>query len=400
MSEVSAELPFDGVEAAIVGMNELRESETLPRVRLPSGDEAWFVGQYDDVRKVLGDSRFSRDLSAPGCPRMTEEGDFSSNPGTMVGLEGAEHRQRRRPVQQYLSQSRIAGFRPDITEVAQELADDLRDKATRTGDLLSEFTHPFAGRCMSHLLGVPEEFRDLFRVQGIPLAHPDQHEKEEIEAAFVAVNEVAEKIIADKKVNPGTDLLDVLIAEAQAGTLTEWDVQVSVYELMFAGFLTTGSVLASCVYELLREPGRRQQVMSGGDALPEFVDEVVRLYSPVDTAFLRVATADTEVHGQRIRKGDGVIAGLVPANRDPRCYADPEDFDAGRWIDSSMPRHLGYGHGAHHCVGAPLARAQLEIALTVLDRTLPDLALVDAGAPLVWDHSMFERSIRRLDASW
>jgi cytochrome P450 len=205
-------------------------------------------------------------------------------------------------------------------------------------------------------------------------------------------------LIHRKRQDLGDDLISGLIrASDHEEQLTENEVAAMCFVLLFAGFETTVNLIGNGTYTLLRHPGERsrlQEALRAGDdsLLVTGIEELLRYDGPVELATWRYATEPLTIGGQRIATGDPVLVVLAAADRDPERFARPDTLDLSRRDN----QHLGYGHGIHYCLGAPLARLEGRTALTSLLTRLPDLHLAGDPGELRWRGGLIMRGLRTL----
>lgn len=356
-----------------------------PVVRLPAtgGGHAWLVTRYDDVRAVLDDVRFSRAASyAPEAPRFP--GLFQAPPGMIISLDPPEHTRLRTLVAQAFSVERIENMRPRVRELVDELLDSAdADAATAPVDLLGRFTFPLALTVIAELLGVPPEDQQRFSVWIRRFAAVDGPQDEAI-AAREQLGEYMAGLVMSKTAEPGDDVLSALV-RARIGD-DHLDVGELIglgYTLLGAGGDSTACQLASSVVTLLvHEQDTWTRLGKHPDEVPAAVEELLRWVNlPTnDTSGLpRIALQDVEIAGVTIPKGDAVFVSITSANRDEAVFTSPDELDFSRGGE-----HLAFGHGIHHCLGAPLARIELVTALRELTRRFPDARLAVAEQELRW----------------
>jgi cytochrome P450 len=205
-------------------------------------------------------------------------------------------------------------------------------------------------------------------------------------------------LIHRKRLDPGDDLISGLVRASDHGEqLTENEVAAMAFILLFAGFETTVNLIGNGVLTLLRTPGRLETLRAGlraGDRglLSTAVEELLRYDGPVELATWRYATEPFALGGQAVATGDAVLVVLAAADRDPERFASPDTVDLARRDN----QHLGYGHGIHYCLGAPLARLEGQTALATLLTRLPDLRLASDASALRWRGGLIMRGLRTL----
>ncbi|GAA2221478.1 cytochrome P450 [Streptomyces amakusaensis] len=359
--------PYDP-PAEYTGMSE---KAPLSRVRLYDGRIAWLVTQHKETRAMFADAKlFSSDHDNPAFPILAErEKNFPEFTQELFGLDGEPHRSRRRMLLPRFTNKQVERLRPMIQAVADELIDELLSHETPV-DMVAVLGRPLPSRVICQMLGISYEEHELFEVhaQGIMQA-PD------LEQAVRAGQELLDylvQVVDAKQHDLGDDLLSTLITEQlNTGALTSIEVSKLMVALLIGGQETTTSMIGLGTLTLLEHPDQLALIREDPSLLPGAVEELMRFLSIADLTTLRVATADVEVAGQTIKKGDGVILSTAAANRDARAFEAPDSFDIRR----SSQGHLAFGHGPHRCLGENLARAELEILFGTLFERIPTLRL-------------------------
>ncbi|MFC0629316.1 cytochrome P450 [Kribbella deserti] len=360
---------------------ELRENRPVARVRTLAGAEVWLVTRYDDVRLVLADPRFSRAaVVRQGAPRVALAKPM---PNSLTTTDPPEHTRLRRLVSSTFAHRRIERTRPWVAELAASLADDIA-AAGDGADIRQLMALPLPIQVICHLLGVPYEDREQFR-EWTELGYSMRMaEAERVEQAMTDLTAYIAKLVAVKVANssgPAEDLLDELVrAREQGDRLSEEELIAFGVNLLVAGHETSANQISSCVATLLRYPENWAKLVADHSLVETAVEELLRYNRFSEVGQLRVATEDVELHGITIRAGEGVMAALNSANRDPRAFDDPDSIDLAR----KENKHLSFGFGPHFCLGAQLARIELQESLLALLRRFPDMSLAKPALDLEW----------------
>ncbi|MEU4114953.1 cytochrome P450 [Kitasatospora sp. NPDC028055] len=349
---------------------EAAATAPMTRAELPDGDSCWLATGYAEVRAVLSDRRFSADVRHPAFPLLVagaREELVTDNP-SFLRLDDPEHARQRRMVTGDFLVKRVEALRPEIQRIVDEALDRMTAGRT-TADLVTEFALPVPSLVICSLLGVPYEDRDRFQGLSRTLLSRDST-VEELRAAQDEVLDYLRDLTARKRAQPEDDVLSRLAARDD---LSPDDVAGTGVLLLIAGHETTANMISLSTALLLEQP---EQIARLADpaALPGAVEELLRLLTIVHTGLPRVALEDVELGGVTVRAGEGVIAMLSTANRDEAVFGggdhrSPDELD----LDRDARRHLAFGFGVHQCLGQPLARAELQIALETLFRRLPGL---------------------------
>ena len=366
----------------------LRQEAPVTPVSTSDGLRAWVVTRYEDARPALSDPRLSKDTT-----RYHENGPIGFLDRHMLNSDPPDHTRLRKLVNRAFTVRAIARMRPRIEEIAQGLADRMAAKAAGDGvvDLLDEFAFPLPMTVICELLGVPEGERDDFRGWSNTLlseAPPNEHD-----AAAAAMADFLSRLVADKAAHPGEDMLSAIVKASEDGdTLSTGEAASMAFLLLVAGHETTVNLIGNGALALLRHPAQLAALRSDPALVPNAVEEFLRFDGPVNLATFRYTTEPVEIGGTTIPENQIVLVSLVSANRDPERYDDPARLDVTR----DATGHVAFGHGIHHCLGAPLARLEGEIAFrTLLDR-FPGLALAGEPVALSWRHSTLIHGLTHL----
>ena len=379
----------------------LRAERPVVRVQVAGGAHAWLVTRHADIRAVLeDDARFSRAaVYGPQAPKF--EGLFQAPPGMIISVDPPAHTRLRGLAEQAFSADRIAGMRPRVRELADGLLDEVAAKGS-PADLLGDFATPLALTVICELLGVPLADRELFHTWVRQFAAVSGPEEEAV-AAREQLAAYIGRLVAAKRREPSDDVLSALIA-ARGGEgeerLTDQELVVFGYTLLGAGFDSTASQIANSVLALLADhPGTWRSLGSRPELIPAAVEELLRgvnLFATDTSGLPRIATEDVAVGGTVIPAGDAVFLAFASGNRDESVFADAERLD----FERSPNPHLAFGHGAHRCLGAQLARLELSVALEALTPRFPGLRLGVPESRLRWRTGDVNLSLLALPVAW
>ncbi len=370
---------------------------------LRGGHRAWVVTSYAEARSALGDPRLSTDGRRFFASRRrgdrSRAGAFTSTPPEgselslfehMLTTDPPDHTRLRRLVSQAFTLRRVNALRPRITGIASQLLDNLGGEGVT--DLVSTFAFPLPIRVISELLGVPLADQDRFRswFTAMLTVGSDEHRRQDARAAAGEVATYIAHLIAAKRARPADDMISALVAARDGDqVLSETELISMVFLLLLAGHETTVNLIANGVVALLSNPAQLGLVVADPGLMPATVEELLRHDGPVHHTTLRYTTEPLTLGGVDIPAGEVVLVVLASANRDPARFPDPGRLDIGR----PPGPHLAFGHGPHHCLGAPLARLETQVALTLLLRRFPSLAL---AGPLQWREGIFLRGLHSL----
>ncbi|MGW6137739.1 cytochrome P450 family protein [Streptomyces sp. NPDC055144] len=371
---------------------ELRARGPVHRVRLPKpadDGEAWLIVGHEEARAALTDPRLVKSPAKLGFSGLDEE-----LIGTHLLITDPPHHTRLRSlVTRAFTARRVESLRPRI----QRITDDLLDAMLPHGraDLVESFAFPLPLTVICELLGVPDIDRADFRRMSNEVVAPSDRDGEY--ATFAELAAYLRDLIEDKRASaPADDLLSALIrTTAEDGDrLSPDELRAMAFILLIAGHETTVNLIASGVRALLTHPDQLAVLRADMTLLDGAVEEMLRYEGPVENATYRFTVEDTEVGGTVIPGGSAVLVGLAAAAHDPERFPEPDRFDIRR----DARGHIAFGHGLHHCLGAPLARLEGQIALrSLLDRA-PALAL--DGPADDWLPGMLIRGVRSLPVRW
>jgi cytochrome P450 len=366
------------------------------RVRLPSGDLAHLVLDYDEVEQVLKDRRFSRNFRYEGAPRMVLTEDMSLNPNAIVNLDPPEHTRLRRSIQWAFRPANAASWAPKVQRVTDGLLDGII-AAGPPADLVESFAKLLPVSVMCELVDVPEADREkLIAWTGVFFSTDAVAAQQRDEASYNFFN-YARQLVAARRAEPRDGLLDALVRACDVDqTLSPAELYQMVLALFIGGQENTSAILARGIFTLLRQREPFEALRADPGLIEQAVEEILRYEVASEGAFLRVATEDVELGSGAIPRGTAVQVSLPAANRAAGRFADPDAFDIGR----ARNPHLTFGAGAHFCPGAPLARLELRIALGAVVARLPGLRLAIDPADVRYSQDSLVRALLSLPVSW
>jgi pentalenic acid synthase len=348
----------------------LQKEHPISRVRLASGLEAVLVTRYEDVRALLADERLSADETKPGYPFLYENGFESPLKGTFMRLDGEEHYRIRRMLAKDFTVKRAQELRPAIESIVNRCLDAIAEQAPPV-DLVQALAFPAPSATICHLLGVPYEDRAVFEKNTRAMIN-HKSSMEEVQAAVATVYGYLDELIGRKETSPGNDLISRLVEEElKPGNLGRSELVTIAMILLVGGHETTATMIGLGVFTLLEHREYLNQMLADPELWPRAIDELLRHQTIVQSPIQRAVLADIEIGGELIRAGEGVLAELCIANRDPEAFADPDSIDVHR----NARAHLAFSYGPHHCLGHTLARVELEIVFRALFQRFPALIL-------------------------
>lgn len=375
---------------------QLRETEPVYKNETWGG---WIVTRYEDVRKCLqDDEHLSVEVEADrlrdsslDIPRTKE-----MFPKWIIYLDPPEHTKLREIIGEAFNPEMVANQREEVEEVTNSLIEEMEQQTPGEIDFIEEFAYPLPVRVISKIMGFPIEdddrLGDWSKDIGLTLFHyyDAENRHQRTEEAVREFTDYLRGIVRERRKNPQDDLISYLNqAEVDGETLTEDEVVATAVLLLFAGHETTAKLLANGVLELIRHPDQLELLREDPSLAPQAVEEILR-YHGTSKSLTRGVVKDFELQGKQIEAGERILLSQAAANRDPRKFDDPDTFDITR---GSM-EHLGFGHGTHHCLGAPLARLEARIAFSSLVQAFPDMEL--ATDEIEWTRSPLVRGPEEL----
>jgi cytochrome P450 len=309
----------------------------------------------------------------------------------MLNRDPPDHTRLRRLVTAVFTRRRVEEFAPRIQQITDQLLDAMTD--TAPVDLVAEFAYPLPITVICELLGIPEQRRAEFRDWSTTIVSGMMIDSDEFVVAATAMANFLRELIAAKRADPAGDLLSELVAVRDgADRLSENELTSMSFLLLLAGHETTVNLIGNGVLALLTHPEQLALLRAQPDRLPAAVEELLRFDGSVQVASFRQTGEPVEIGGVTIPADHIMVIGLLAANRDPARISDPDVFDIGREDNT----HLAFGHGIHHCLGAPLARLECRIALGTLLARFPRLRLAVPTEQLIWQPSMLVNGLTAL----
>ncbi|HEX3778400.1 MAG TPA: cytochrome P450 [Pseudonocardiaceae bacterium] len=389
----------DGLDP-IPELARLRAEAPVTKVRHHWGASAWLVTRYEDVRAVLGDHTRFTSGTPPYFAGAATEADNDGKPvngmagtGTFIVYDPPEHTRIRRMLIPEFTRRRLARLEPWIeSSVTRHL--DAIEQAGPPADLVDSFALRLPLLVICELFGVPYEGRaDLLPLSttftDFTLSVEDRRAAGEQISAFMV------GFVKSQREKPGDGMLGMLVRE-HGSDLTDREMAGIADIMLLAGYETTTAMLSLGTLVLLRNPEYVPLLFAGDQPLDHLIEELLRYLSVTHNAFPRIAQEDVEIGGQQIKAGELLVCSPPIANRDEQLGTDMDRFDPTRAVN----QHLAFGHGIHHCIGAPLARLEMRIAYPALFRRFPELRLTVPFEDISWRANTNIYGLDSLPVTW
>ena len=391
---------------------DMRLAAPIHKVETSAGVTTWLVSRYEDVEDLLRDPRFVKDyrnaLTAEELANMEPQPE-ELKPLTemMLSKDPPDHTRLRRLVSKAFTPRFIEELRPRIQQIANELLDEVEQRSRAEGepsgqrrmDLIEDYAFPLPITVISEMLGVPKEDRQKFRQWSNTAVSSDMSVEyaETLRSEMRAFTEYLRNLFEEKRAGPGDDLTSSLIrTEEEGDRLGEEELLAMVFLLLVAGHETTVNLIGNGALALLTHPEQLQKLRDDPSLIKSAVEELLRFDGPVQMSTDRFAAEDLEFRGANIQRGDIVLAVLGSADRDEGGFAAADTLD----IEREHNRHFAFGKGIHHCLGAPLARLEGEIAFSTLLSRAPHLKLDATPEELDWRPGLLIRGLQRLPVAF
>ncbi|WP_328680838.1 cytochrome P450 [Streptomyces sp. NBC_00322] len=385
-----AQLPFEQTHLLHVAplLRTLQSQGTVHRVRTPEGDEAWLVTGHAQVQQLLDDDRLSRSNPEPGAARDSGSALLDS----LLGSFANDHARLRSLLEPHFSPERMLGLRSHVETLTEQLLDEMAGQ-TPPVDLRLALALPLPILVMCEWLGVPHQDKDQFGMWTQDAANV--RDRVRSKQGMAELFGYCQQLVAHKRQNPGADVISRICATEG---INDKEVVGLTALLLFGGYETTVARIGTGALLLLANPEQRQALLDDPSLIPSGVEEILRMSmpNPHNGGMPRYALTDLEIDGTTIRAGDLVLLNIIAANHDQAVFTDPERVDVTRQTAGS----LTFGHGTHYCVGAPLARMQLQVALARLVARFPTMRLAVDVKELKLRHDTLLGGLVELPVTW
>jgi pentalenolactone synthase len=389
---VVARLPFDqpGLLDVPPLLRTLQQQGTIHRIRTRVGDDGWLVTGYQEVRRLLDDDRLGRSHPDPASAARSGESALFGGPLGNYETEKTDHARMRSLLQPHFTPGRMRAFRRRVESLTTELLDALEEHGP-LADLNTALAIPLPILVICELLGVPYEERTQFRAW--TQAAADVTDRARSEQGLGDLFAYGQQLVARKRRDPGDDVISALCATEG---VPDDEIAMLSMALLFAGHETTVVQIGLGALLLLTHQDQWQALLADPGLVPGVVEEVLRVPGKGGGGIPRYARTDIEIDGVTIRAGDLVMLDNGAANHDAAVFADPDRFDATR----KAPGHLTFGHGVRYCIGAPLARMELQVAFGRLVPRFPEMTLAVPVEELRVRRDILTGGLETLPVTW
>jgi cytochrome P450 len=389
---VVAQLPFKQAHPLQLapGLRELQANSTVHRVRTQSGDSAWLVTGYSEVMQLLEDDRLGGAHPEPGTAARMSESVLYGGPTCNPVTEDADHARWRALLQPHFTPKQLRGLRPRVDSLTTQLLDELTVMGP-PADLNAAVALPLPLLVICELLGVPYKDREQFRAWTTDAANT--HDRARSERGFSQLFAYGQRLVISKRREPGNDAISRWCATEG---LSDDEVADLAVTLLWTGHETSVVQIGFSALLLLANPEQWRALAGNPAFVSNAVEETLRASRRANSVLVRYARTDLEIEGVTIEMGDLVLLSNAAANHDPSVFARPDQVDIRR----PTPRHLAFGHGARHCIGAPLARIELHAVFSQLASRFPTMRLAVGVEELTLRTNMLFGGLAELPVRW
>ncbi len=387
-----AQLPFEQAHPlqAPPRLRALQARGPIHKIRTATGDAAWLVTGYAQVQRLLADPRLGRSHPSPASAARTGESVLFGGPLGNYETEDADHARMRSLLQPHFAPSRMRALRPRVEALTTGLLDELAQQDP-PADLNEALAIPLPILVICELLGVPYDDRDCFRAW--TRAAADVRDRARSEQGLTDLFGYGQQLVARKRSHPGEDVISRLCA---ADGTDDDEIAALSMALLFAGHETTVVAIGLGSLLLITHPGQRQALRNDLALIPAAVEEMLRAPGKGGGGIPRYARADLEISGVTVHAGELVLLDIGAANHDKSVFGDPDRFDITRQAAS----HLTFGHGGRYCIGAPLARIELQAVFSQLIPRFPGMRLAVPAEELRLNRDVLTSGLAQLPVTW
>ncbi|MGB8209150.1 MAG: cytochrome P450 [Mycobacterium sp.] len=365
---------------------------TIHRIRTSVGDEAWLVTDYTQVRRLLDDDRLGRSHRQPEAAARTGQSALFGGPVGNFDTEAEDHARFRALLQPHFSPKHMRSLAPRVEALTAGLLDDLADQGP-PADLHAKLALPLPVLVICELLGVPYRDRNQFRTWTQDAANVLDPVRSE--QGLAQLYDYGITLVEHKRAHPANDVISRLCA---IDGVADEEAAILAMGLLFAGHETTVVAIGLGTLLLLTTPGQWRALLENPALIPDAVEELLRAAPFGDSVggIPRYARADLEIDGVAIQSGDLLLLDIGSANHDPSMFSNPDRADISR----KHAAHLTFGHGAHYCIGAPLARIELKTVFAQMIPRFPSMNLAVDAATLTMREDVLAGGLVELPVSW
>lgn len=378
------------------GYDDLRQNDSFTRVRLWDGTNPYLLTNYDDIRAVLSDQRFSCEPNREGFPHVVEGRMVADKADrSFLRIDNPEHDRLRRMITKEFTVKRVEALKPKIQATVDRLIESYTS-LPQGADFVDHFSGPLPTEVITFLLGIPYDDHEFFH-KATRIQFGAKSTPEDVRQSLGELFSYLDALIDRKERAPQDDIVSRLVFEQyKPGHLDRGTLINIVRLLLSAGHQTTQNMTALGVLTMLQHPDQLALMRADPDLVPKAVEELLRYSSVLHLGARRVALEDIAVNGKLVKAGEGVICSIPAANRDPNLFPDPHQLN----IERDAAGHVAFGFGVHQCVGQVLARAELQIVYRTLFERLPNLRLAVPFEELRFRDDMFVYGVHELPLAW
>ncbi|MEV0696826.1 cytochrome P450 [Saccharopolyspora sp. NPDC050389] len=386
------QLPFEQRHPLEVApqLRDLQSRRAVHEVRTAVGDRAWLVTSHALVRRLLADERLGRSHPAPEHASRTGESALFGGPQGDFDTEQVDHARMRALLQPHFSPRQMRRLRARVEALTAQLLDDLAEQGP-PADLHAALALPLPILVICELIGVPYDDRDQFRAW--TQAAADITDRTRSEQGLADLFAYGRQLVARKRRDPGDDMISRLCATDSVG---DDEIAMLSMALLFAGHETTVVQIGMGALLLLADPAQWRTLLEQPGLVPNAVEEVLRAPGRGGDGIPRYARTDFDIEGATVHKGDLVLLHSGAANRDETVFSDPDRFD----ITRGTAGHLAFGHGPRYCIGAPLARIELQAVFGQLVPRFPTMQLAVPTEELTLRRDVLTGGLVALPVTW
>ena len=375
---------------------ELRRTEPVCRVQLPYGPPAWLVTGYHLTKSVLGDARFSRAATIGRDNPRESAVEVGQVAESVMSMDPPGHTRIRQLAGRAFTARRVERLRPRAQQIASGLIDDMVTSGA-PADLVESFSFAFPAIIICELLGIPAADRHAFRDWTDAIVSTATSTPEQVQDTYLHLAGYLAGLFAQRRAQPGDDLLTWLVqARDNDDQLTETELLFLGMALLVGGYETTAHQITNMVYTLLRHDQQLRQLKARPELLPDAVEEMLRYIVFGSAVNPRIATADVKIGEVVVKAGEPVLCSRSSANRDERIFPRAGELDFTR----DPNPHVAFGYGPHYCLGANLARMELQVALSTILSRLPGLHIAGPENELTWQTWIMMRGLAAFPIAW